>query len=492
MRGKRKISAVCALVLLVAGAAVGGAQGHRTDQDPTTRASGAAFPVLMVSDVHFEPFWDPGKAAQLAAAPVAGWKAILAAPDSADRAQRFADLQQTCRARGVDTSYPLLVSSLNAMRTDAAGIRFITVSGDLIAHAFTCKYKTVFAQATEAEYRSFVEKTIEFVVGALRADFPGVPVYAALGNNDSDCGDYQLDAQSEFLEQTGKIVAADLPATEQKEAEATFAAGGYYSAALPAPLRPARLLVLDDLFMSRRYATCSNKPDPQAAAAQIAWLKQQLERARADKEKIWVVGHIPPGVDPYSTLTKGKNICAGAAPQMFLDSEALTDTLAEFGDVIQLAIFAHTHMDEMRLLEPSKDDEDHGRVAVKMVSSISPVDGNNPSFTVGVVDPASGVLADYRVFAASNQTGVDTKWTEAYDYAQAYQEPSFSASSVAKLVEEFKADPGAQSQASENYLEHYFVGNASREIKPFWPQYVCALGNYAEDAYRGCVCAKRP
>jgi sphingomyelin phosphodiesterase acid-like 3 len=457
-----------------------------------THAGGSTVPALMVSDIHFEPFWDPGKVAQLAAAPAAGWKAILSAADSADRAQRFADLQQSCHARGMDTSYPLLLSSLNATRADAAGIKFITVSGDLISHAFSCKYKTLFPRSTPADYRSFVEKTIEFVMTSLRGNFPGVPVYASLGNNDSDCGDYQLDAHSDFLAAAGKTMTADLPPQDRKEAIETFAAGGYYSASLPLPLRHARLLVLNDLFMARRYATCSAKPDPAAAAEQIAWLRQQLERARRDKEKIWVMSHIPPGVDAYATLTKGRDICGGGTPQMFLSSEALADTLADFGDVIQLVIFAHTHMDEMRLLMPARNDADHGPVAVKMVSSISPIDGNNPSFTVAGVDPVSGVLADYRVFAASNQTGVDTKWAEEYDYAQAYKEPSFSSSSVANLVAEFKADPSAQSQASENYLKHYFVGDVSREIKPFWPLYVCGLTNHTEDSYRSCVCTKAP
>jgi sphingomyelin phosphodiesterase acid-like 3 len=457
-------------------------------------AGGSAVPVLMVSDIHFEPFWDPGKTAQLAAAPAAQWKAILATADSPDRAQRFTDLQQTCKTRGVDTSFPLLASSLNATRADAAGIKFITITGDLMSHDFSCKYQTLFPQGTPAEYRAFAEKTIEFVLISLRGNFPGVPVYAALGNNDSDCGDYQLDAQSEFLAATGKAFAADLSGVERKEAMETFAGGGYYSASLPAPIRHTKVLVLDNLFMARRYATCSAKPDPAAAAAQIAWLKQQLERAREAKEKIWVLGHLPPGVDPYSTMTRGKNICEGGNPQMFLSSEALADALAGFGDVIDIALFAHTHMDEMRLIVPAKGSQDHGPVAIKMVSSISPVDGNNPSFTVGSVDPASGMLTDYRVFAASNKTGVDTQWIEEYDYATAYQEPSFASSSVAHLVAEFKADPGAQSEVSENYLTHYFVGagELSRGLKPFWPQYVCALMNHTPDAYRSCVCTKTP
>jgi sphingomyelin phosphodiesterase acid-like 3 len=36
-------------------------------------APSATVPVLMVSDIHFEPFWDPGKAAQLAAKPESDW-----------------------------------------------------------------------------------------------------------------------------------------------------------------------------------------------------------------------------------------------------------------------------------------------------------------------------------------------------------------------------------------------------------------------------------
>jgi sphingomyelin phosphodiesterase acid-like 3 len=402
------------------------------------------------------------------------------------------DLETNCHARGEDTSYRLLAASLAAARSNAAGIRYVTLSGDLIAHGFSCKYKTLRSQSTADEYRQFVEKTIEFVIGSLRADFPGVPVYAALGNNDSDCGDYQLDAGSPFLADMARTLTADLAPLERRKAWETFAAGGYYSLSLPTPVRKTHLLVLDNIFLSRQYHTCSNQADPDAGASQIAWLKLELERARREEQKIWVMGHIPPGIDPYSTLTKGKNLCAGAAPQEFLSSEALAETLAGFGDVIQLALFAHTHMDELRLLPAVRGGEDDEPVAVKMVPSISPVDGNLPSFTVAQIDSLSGVLTDYRVVAASNRTGVDTQWTEEYDYARAYHQPTFSSSSVASLVAAFKADPRARSEASENYLEHYFVGGASREIKPFWPQYVCALENFTPDAYRSCVCGEGP
>ena len=48
-------------------------------------------------------------------------------------------------------------------------------------------------------------------------------------------------------------------------------------------------------------------------------------------------------------------LCARGKPKMFLSSEALPEVLAGYGDVVQLAIFAHTHMDEVRLLIPAND-----------------------------------------------------------------------------------------------------------------------------------------
>jgi sphingomyelin phosphodiesterase acid-like 3 len=460
-------------------------------------------PVLMVSDIHFEPFWDPGKTQRLFAAPIAEWNTILAAPSTAGQSQSFAALQQTCKASGVDTSYTLFASSLKAMRADARGAKFITLSGDLMSHKFACKFETLFPHAQPGEYRAFAEKTVDYVMMELRGAFPRVPVYAALGNNDTDCDDNRLNAHGEFLAGTGKAMTADLPAPEQSLALATFAAGGYYAAALPAPMRHTRLLVLDDLFMSAKYSTCPDrsnptggKPNPTEATEQIAWLREQLDAARREHEKVWVMGHIPSGVDPYSSILKLVQVCSGATPVMFLSSETLPETLAEYGDVVRLVIFGHTHMDEMRLLKPSNGsvdrNVDHGPVAVKVVPSISPVVGNNPSFTVARIDPVTAEMADYKVVMASNQTGVDTTWTEEYDYAKAYSEPSFTASAVADLISRFKADSTAQTSVSQSYLRDYFVGNRSMALKLFWRQYTCALTNGTADSYRACACSSTP
>ncbi len=128
---------------------------------------------LFVSDIHFDPFHDPAKVKELVAAPVDNWRTILSEPSSDDQEQAFTALQRSCHARGVDTPLALLRSSLEAMRAREPDAKFMMVSGDLIAHDFTCRYSTLFPGATPGDYQAFVVKTLSFVMEELRAEFPG-------------------------------------------------------------------------------------------------------------------------------------------------------------------------------------------------------------------------------------------------------------------------------------------------------------------------------
>jgi sphingomyelin phosphodiesterase acid-like 3 len=474
------------------------AQLAHSSQDRQQRGPAAAagagdgtIPALLVSDIHFDPFHEPGRVQQLVHAPVSQWNSILRPPSSPKEQQAFAALQQTCRVRGIDTPYALLRSSLEAMRVQQPDAKFITVSGDLIAHSFSCKYATLFPHVAAGDYQTFIVKTISFVVEQLRAGFPGVPVYIALGNNDTGCGDYRIDANSEFLTRTGEVVATGVPSSEQEQVKKEFAAGGYYNVLMGAPMRGTRLLVVNDLFMSLNYSTCAGKPDPAPATVQLAWLREQLAQARRMGQKVWVMGHIPTGVDPYSTMAKFKDVCGTESAAMFLTSDKLADLLIEYGDVVRLGIFAHSHMDEIRLLKADgsalQGPSDKG-VAVKLVPSISPVDGNNPSFMIAQVNPASAVLQDYTVIAASNQTGIGATWSREYEYARAYHAEQFSPAEVEKLIGEFKQDRRGTTAESEEYIRDYFVGGAP-ELKPFWPQYVCSMANHTAKGFAACVCS---
>ncbi len=447
---------------------------------------------LMMSDLHFDPFHDPGKIEQLMKAQESEWTAILAAPPSSHQVEDLARLQKACKARGVDTPSTLLKSALEAMKASAPKAAFALVTGDLVAHDFDCRMKAVRPQTTEPEYEAFAEKTFRYVVGQVRLTLTGTPVYVALGNNDTGCKDYFMDPGHAFLKATEEIMVGQFSGSpkEVRAAHVSYSAAGDISFTLPAPMRRTRLLVLNDNFQSRRHMTCGGKAEQVGVEAGISWLNRELYAARRNKEQVWVMGHIPAGIDPYATFVKFTNVCKAEKPVMFLSSERLADVMGEYADVIRVGIFGHSHMDEIRLFGQEGEGAKGGKVAIKMINSLTPWDGNGPAFTVAKVDPTTARLLDYKVMTGSNFTGVDATWKKEYDYAETYHQPDFSPDSLKKLIGDFAADSDAHSEISHAYLANYFVGaDQSTLLKPLWPDYVCAMKNHSTKSFAACVCS---
>ena len=447
----------------------------------------ATVPVLMLSDLHFDPFRDPAKVAKLAAAPLADWTKILTAPAFDDRAAAYASLEAACRAKGEDSDFDLLSSSLRAEKAAVPKPEFITISGDLLVHQFDCRYHAII-QGGDG-YAAFAEKTASFVIRSVEQEFPGTPVYVALGNNDSSCGDYRMDPRDRFFQGTGDAVMAGiLPTTGQAPARADYETGGYYSALLPGMKKPTRLLMIDDIYLSKNHSGCSGKPDSAGATAMMSWLTAQIDAARQRNERLWVMGHIPPGVNVYATLRKG-NVCTGAGAEQFLSplgQDSLGDIIAMNGDEIDLALFGHTHMDEMKLLAPEGSTK--GGVPMKGVASISPVDGNRPSFTVARIDPANSKMQDYAVYVAPDANGGTGQWTREYGFDATYGQTVYSAAAVRAIVNGFHADPNAATPASAAY-ERFF--DARFPISPLvlgWPQYACGMDHLTDAAFKACAC----
>ena len=446
----------------------------------------------MLSDIHFDPFRDPAKFSKLVAAPVAGWEAILQVPESATQAADFQALQAACAgAKGLDSNEALFDASLKAEKTHAAGLKFVTISGDLLVHQFDCRYKTL--AKSEAGYGEFAEKTASYVMKHVQATFPGVPVYVALGNNDSSCGDYALDMHDRFLSGTSKAVLDGLigaSAEDAAQAKSDYEAGGYFSVSLNAPMQKTRLLVIDDMYLSKKWATCAKKADKTSPTAVLTWLRAQLEGATQRGDKVWVMGHIPPGIDVYATLRRGRT-CEVNGAESFLApaaKDSLVDVLEAHADVITLGIFGHTHMDEMKLL-PSKGG---GGVAIKGIPSISPVDGNMPAFTLATIDPKTALMSDYVVYTAPNKTGVGGPWNREYSFGETYGQKVYSAATLKEIVAGFRADPQGAVKTSQSY-EIYFDPLFPIPVLVLgWPQYVCGIDKMTESQFKACACSATP
>ncbi len=475
-----------AVLLVVLPVAVAG-------QRKSTASSTTTAPMLMLSDLHFDPLHDPAKVPLLVKAPIAQWSSILAQPASPDQPAHFASLQSTCNAKqSMDTPYALLQSSLAAAKAQAAKAAFVTVSGDLLVHDLDCRYRAAMGlPASTSDDQSvsakFAEETTAFVVQQIESTFPTIPVYLALGNNDSRCNHNRLDIHDDYLASSASAVLAGLrgvSAAEKAAASQTYRSAGYYAVTMAAPMRHTRLIVIDDIYMMPKYTSCEAVEDNRGADEQAAWLQKELESARRDKQLVWIMGHLPPTVNADSSLSGKGSFCSTDRTVRFQTTDDLANQITANADTIKLGIFGHTHMDELHLLRGQ-----NAAVPVKVVPSISPVDGNRPSFTVGSIDPSSGTLVDYAVYEANNTTGVETRWTQEYAFDAAYGVEGFNPASLRSLIERLRADKQGTGNESRAYREHFLKGATAKKLSPSWPGYVCSLDNATAKDFKSCVCA---
>ena len=462
-------------------------------------------PAVLLSDIHFDPFHEPRLLPQLRAAPIERWPAILDAGSTLREDADLAALQIDCHAAAMDTAWPLLKGALTAAHQAQPLPIFVTLSGDLLTHQFPCRFRHLAPGASDEDLAAFSAKTVNFVAMELRLAFPNEPVYLALGNNDSGCGDYDETAGSPFMQSASAAMARSLGRGSRRGARAPAALStspeGDYSVALPKPLLRGRLIVLQDIFDATAYKTCAGTTDRSSETSQIAWLRAQLTDARARSEQVWVMGHIPPGVDVFSSFAKyvlrPGELCSAPVKQFLADS-ALADTLLDFADVIRLALFAHTHMDEIRLLHRAASEETGQAAAVvaaKLVPSITPYFGNHPAFLVAAIDPRTLVLDDWEAFVSPDRDGSAASWKMDYDFRTAYGLPNLSAASASEVADGFTADRGGNAPHSKFYRDHFYAGGLtlySLGLEQIWPAYACSVRENRVEAFHECLCPAQP
>jgi hypothetical protein len=90
---------------------------------------------------------------------------------------------------------------------------------------------------------------MQFIAQQLRATFPAMPIVPALGNNDEECGDYQLQPKGPFLSDTLPVLRAYLANDSDPGLDEDWKSYGNYSAKLGG----IRLLSTNTNFFSIRY-----------------------------------------------------------------------------------------------------------------------------------------------------------------------------------------------------------------------------------------------
>lgn len=434
--------------------------------------------VALISDIHLNPFDPPDLVGQLAGRPVAAWPAVFAAID-----------KQSMSPWGSDTNYALLSSSLAAFAKTAADSDFAIVLGDFLAHEFEAKAaKALGVAETDDQVGAFAVNTTMFVGDALARALSGKPVIVALGNIDSACGDYEITPGGRYLARTKDMVrrlaGADLVAPDFDQ---TYGAGGYYAVRHPQQPRTV-ILVINDILWSAKYRDACGSGGESAAEAMLDWLRAKLAGQRAAGGSVWLVQHIPWGIDSFATAHSKEAACEAKAVPLLREPyrTGFVELLRAYGDVVQASFASHIHTDDYRLLV---DDKSHPVVAQKIVSAISPIYGQNPGYAIADYDAKKGAPTDFSTYYLANLDGASLAmpgmWRFEYTFSEAYDLPQYSAEAVATLAEAV-ATGGA---AAETYRRLYQVGHGQLPEKDL-TTYACAITRLDRDSFAKCNCGQ--
>ena len=453
---------------------------------PSAKAATNKF--LLVSDIHFDPMADPTLVAELAAAEPAQWEAIL----QRSKLTRFSQY-------GQDTNWWLLQSALDQMRKTLPHPSFVMYTGDLLAHGFPKAFQDAAHDDDLQHYRAFVLKTVQFIALEFQKRFPNTTILVTPGNNDEECGDYSIRAGGTFLSDTASL-AQQLARGSAAFTEEWKALGSYN---VPHPaLSGVRILSLNTVFFSNNYhATslpqgCANVPS-NGPTDLLAWLASNLAAARQANQRVWLMFHIPPGIDGYASTHKreaadaatnpsANGSCADSIVPMWVPEwttrfDALLET---YRDTVLASFSGHTHTDDFRLISSAGVN----RAFVLVDPPVSPIYDQNPSFRV-VTFASDGTLDDQTTYYLTNlkaaSSTVRGKWKREYQFSKEWRMRQLGLVSLGKIYNEIQNAPGSRAQ----WLKLYNVSSAAVVVEPDSIRGLyCAIGALSVPAYARCYC----
>ena len=440
---------------------------------------------LVMGDVHFNPCngLSGEQFRELNALPAEKWGDFLGG------------LKQPIVALGADTNGTLLDSAMTAAAKRVEKPAFILFTGDFLGHDWVSNYNGLAPQSVAEDpeaYREFTVKTLQFIGGEFQRRFPGAVVLPTLGNEDAFCQDYWVQPQGEFLKRFAATWRPHLGRSVEAAAfERSFSSLGCYVADLPG-LENHRLVVLNSVFLSGSYCRsyhepgrhnccgCTN-PGVEPGRAALAWLDAALEQARIEKKTVWLLMHVPPGLDSHKEdKAEGASLAAGLWKDEFLDR--YLKLVAKYESILQISFAGHTHMDDYRI------DRVEGTAALlhKIVPSVSPVFHNNPGFQVYRFNQESGVVTGWQTcflnLAADSTTA--SAWSEEYDARQTYGLSVVDAAAVSGLFQRILDDPAAPEARA---YRTFFRVSAKAIPESHLAIYRCAVLNAVFTDYRACL-----
>jgi hypothetical protein len=425
--------------------------------------------VISVTDIHFDPFQGFGD-------PV---RKKIATSDYTDWRSIYLKNPRPKGDIGQQTNFSLLDSTIREMQSICPHPDFIIFSGDLLGHGIEDEYKAYLKHNPGVSLDAFVQNTLSFINYEFKLYFSDVPIYFTLGNNDNyiDFGIAPPPVDT-FLPDTKDIFFAYIgDAGQEASFMATFPQTGGYSV-YPAAAPTNKIIALNDIYFSTNSKQSNNYP---AGWQQMTWLASELASAAQNGEKVWIISHIPPGVDVGTTLSNKKitdfwqTTNTNAQGQTFL--EAFSALTVEYSSVIAGIFCGHTHMDHFRLIS-----DQGGAIAFVHVSpAVSPQFGNNPAFQVLTYDRTTFGVIDFETYryGYARQT-----WGKEYSFDLTYDLSLYDPANLETLFDRLPQDAAAR----KHVTDYFDVNNPG--YKPItaktWQPYWCGIAYLTNQDFVTC------
>ncbi|XP_019064366.1 acid sphingomyelinase-like phosphodiesterase 3b isoform X1 [Fukomys damarensis] len=365
-----------------------------------------------------------------------------------------------------DSPWALINSSIYAMKEIEPKPDFILWTGDDTPHV-----------PDEKLGEAVVLGIVGRLTNLIREVFPDTKVYAAMGNHDFHPKSQFPAMSNDIYNQVAELWRPWL----SNESVALFKEGAFYSEPLPDPSSPGRMVVLNtNLYYSNNRLT-AELADP---SEQFQWLDGVLTNASQAGEKVYIIGHVPPG---FFEKTRNKAWFREGFNQEYLK------LVQKHHKVIAGQFFGHQHTDSFRMFY---DDKGAPISVMFLAPGITPwkttlvgvVNGsNNPGIRLFEYERATLNLQDMKTyFMDLRQANAQNnpRWELEYQVTEAYGVPNASVHSMQAVATGIASN--------QDKLQRYYVYNSvSYDTtacgKTCRTEFLCAMQEVDFKAYSTCL-----
>ncbi|KAF7478749.1 acid sphingomyelinase-like phosphodiesterase 3a isoform X2 [Marmota monax] len=320
-----------------------------------------------------------------------------------------------------------------------------------------------------------VIKVISNMTMTIQSLFPNLQVFPALGNHDYWPQDQLPIVTSEVYNAVANLWKPWL----DEEAISTLRKGGFYSQKVTSNPNLRIISLNTNLYYGPNVMTL-NKTDP---ASQFEWLEDTLNSSQQNKEKVYIIAHIPVGYLPFSS---------GITAMRQYYNEKLIDIFRRYSNIIAGQFYGHNHKDSFMVLSDKKGSPVNSLFVAPAVTPVKGVlekETNNPGVRLFQYKPCDYTLLDmlqyYLNLTDANLKG-DANWKLEYILTQTYDIEDLQPKSLYGLAKQFAVPDSKQ---FIKYYNYFFVNYDSSIIcdKKCKALQVCAIMNLDYVSYVDCL-----